>query len=326
MHKPKTVKENDVGVTISLRVTKYVEKQSCFFIAFPKKKLQNLKSHLENNGITSRVHENTRRTPHNRTNHASLRHVVTFIDYAEREGLSLPGRIPGYKSFRIKLLPTSTSKAELWKCYKDAAEDEGFEVMGYTKFVTTWNDFLPFIKIMQPSTDLCHTCQKNTEKISGKANVSEDEKMAAIAEHSDHLNKAKSERELYNAAVDESKTVLKENPAVSLLAPNSPCSLKGTVHYSFDYAQQIHFPCNPQQPSPIYFIFGVCCESLPRQINYLIDESVATGKGANATISFLHDFFQNHGAGETIAHLHADNCGGQNKNNYVLWYLCADYS
>ena len=66
----------------------------------------------------------------------------------------------------------------------------------------------------------------------------------------------------------------------------------------------------------------MCCESLPRQINYLIDESVATGKGANATISFLHDFFQNHGAGETIAHLHADNCGGQNKNSYVLWYLC----
>ena len=201
-----------------------------FLHSISKKRLQNLKSHLENNGITSRVHGNTRRTPHNRTTHASLRHVVTFIEnYAEREGLSLPGRVPGYKSFRLKLLPTSTNKAELWRRYKDAAEEEGFEVMGYTKFVTTWNDFLPFIKIMQPSTDLCHTCQKNTEKISGKANVSEDEKMAAIAEHSDHLNKAKSERELYNAAVDESKTVLKENPGVSLLAPNSPCSLKGTA-------------------------------------------------------------------------------------------------
>ena len=164
---------------------------------------------MENNGITSRVHGNTRRTPHNRTTHASLTHVVTFIEnYAEREGLSLPGRVPGYKSFRIKLLPTSTNKAELWRRYKDAAEEEGFEVMGYTKFVTTWNDFLLFIKIMQPSTDLCHTCQKNTEKISGKANVSEDAKMAAIAEHSDHLNGAKSERELYYSAVDESKTVL----------------------------------------------------------------------------------------------------------------------
>ena len=69
-------------------------------------------------------------------------------------------------------------------------------------------------------------------------------------------------------------------------------------------------------------IFGICCESLPRQINYFIDESVATGKGANATISYVHDFLENHGAGETNVHLHADNCGGQNKNNYVLWYWC----
>ena len=201
--------------------------------------------------------------------------------------------------------------------------------MGYTKFVTTWNQFLPFIKIMQPSTDLCHTCQKNTERISGRANVSEDEKMAAVAQHSDHLNKVKRERELYNSAVDQSKKVLDENPAISLVAPNPPCSLEGAVHYSFDYAQQIHFPSNPQQPGPIYFktprkcgIFGVCCEALPRQINYLIDESVATGKGANATISYLHDFLQNHGAGEKVGYFHADNCGGQNKNNYVLWYLC----
>ena len=59
-------------------------------------------------------------------------------------------------------------------------------------------------------------------------------------------------------------------------------------------------------------------ESLPRQINYFIDESVATGKAANTTISYVHDFLENHGAGETDVHLHADNCGSQNKNNYVL--------
>ena len=70
------------------------------------------------------------------------------------------------------------SKAELWRIYKAAAEDEGFEAMGCTKFVVTWNDFLPFIKIMQPATDPCHMCQKNTEKISGRANVSKDEKTA----------------------------------------------------------------------------------------------------------------------------------------------------
>ena len=101
------------------------------------------------------------------------------------------------------------------------------------------------------------------------------------------------------------------------------------MHYSFDYAQQVHYPTNPQQPGPIYFktprkcgIIGICCESTPRQINYFIAESVATGKGANATISYVHGFLEKHGAGETNVHFCADNCGGQNNNNYVIWYWC----
>ena len=43
--------------------------------------------------------------------------------------------------------------------------------------------------------------------------------------------------------------------------------------------------------------------------------------GANTTISFLHHYFENHGLGENHVHLHADNCSGQNKNNYFMWYL-----
>ena len=201
--------------------------------------------------------------------------------------------------------------------------------MGYTKFVKTWNEFLPFIKIMQPSTDLCYTCQKNTEKISGCAGALEEDKIEAVEAHQNHLRKAKCEREIYNSAVDAGKHFLKGHPNITLLSPSHPCSLQGTVHYSYDYAQQVHYPRNPQQLGPIYFktarecgIFGICCEAIPHQINYFIDESFATGKGANATISYVHDFLENHGAGETDVHFHVDNCGGQNKNNYVLWYWC----
>ena len=31
-------------------------------------------------------------------------------------------------------------------------------------------------------------------------------------------------------------------------------------------------------------------------------------------------FFSFHGAGETDAQINADNCGEQNKNNFVVWY------
>ena len=45
------------------------------------------------------------------------------------------------------------------------------------------------------------------------------------------------------------------------------------------------------------------------------------GKGANAIISMLHHFFGTYGLGEKVVHLHADNCGGQNKNRYMIYYL-----
>ena len=88
---------------------------------------------------------------------------------------------------------------------------------------------------------------------------------------------------------------------------------------------KVHYPSNPQQPGPIYFltprkcaIFGICCEAVPRQVNYLIDEASDTGKGGNTVVSMLHHFFNTHGFGETELHLHADNCVGQNKNNTVM--------
>ena len=204
-----------------------------FLHCISKKRLLNLKSHLRSNGLAPRVHGNQKCTPHNRTPHSSLQNVVSFIEnYAQRESLSLPGRVPGYKSFPIKLLPTSTTKADLWRSYKHAAEVRGYTVVGYTKFVQTWNDFLPFIKIMQPSTDLCHTCQKNTEKISGCTGASEEDKISVVEAHQDHLRKAKREREIYNCAVDASKDFLKGHPTISILSPSRSCSLKGTVHYS----------------------------------------------------------------------------------------------
>ena len=100
------------------------------------------------------------------------------------------------------------------------------------------------------------------------------------------------------------------------------------VHYSIDFAQQVHYPSNPLQPGPIYFltpwkvaIFGICCEAIPRQVNFIIDEACNTGKGANTVVSFFDYFFEHYGLGETTVCLHADNCAGQNKNNTLLQFL-----
>ena len=181
---------------------------------------------------------------------------------------------------------------------------------------------------MTPASDLCSLCQLNNAKISQNVNVSKHEKLKCLSDQETHLQEAKSERDFMKRNISACKEVLQDS-VIDLLSPRPSCSLKGTIHYSYDYAQQVHIPSNPQQPGPIYFktprkcgLFGICCEGIPRQVNYLIDEAVATGKGANATISYVHDFFNFHGAGETDAQINADNCGGQNKNNYVIWYYC----
>ena len=68
-------------------------------------------------------------------------------------------------------------------------------------------------------------------------------------------------------------------------------------------------------------IFGVSGEAIPRQMNFLIDKTSDTGKGANTVVSLLDFFFSHHGLGEANASLHANNCCGQNKNNTMVQYL-----
>ena len=146
---------------------------------------------------------------------------------------------------------------------------------------------------------------------------------------------ATKERSYYHAVCDTSKRNVRQffqqAGVFTPLSPSSrlsPCSLPSVAHYSFDMAQQVDYPSDPFQPSPIYFltpwkcgIFGGCCEAIPRQINYLIDEASDTGKGANTIVSLLHHFLEHHGLEESDLHLHADNCVGQNKNNTMLHYL-----
>ena len=149
----------------------------------------------------------------------------------------------------------------------------------------------------------------------------------AVLLHLLHLSHVEEERALYKAMTTECKAVV-EQLGIQGLAQNEPCSREITAHYLFDFAQQVYIPNSPCQPGPIYFltprtcgIFGVCCEGLPQQVNYLIDEGASASKGSNAVISYLHHFFETYGLGEKHVDLHCDNCSGQNKNRDVLWYF-----
>ncbi|XP_068704170.1 uncharacterized protein [Montipora foliosa] len=217
----------------------------------------------------------------------------------------------------------------VWRQFKKTCEESGRDAVCYTKFIDLWEQFHPNVVVAKPMSDLCLTCQQNTSKLVRSANLPDREKSACVQAEQQHLNCVQMEREFYR------KVCLKDGASfktleneIDLDIPREACSVDMTMHYSFDFVQQIHILSNPMQPGLISFktprkcgIFGVMCEAVPRQVNYLIDEASDVGKGANTTISYVHHFFQNHGLGETHVHLHADNCSEQNKSNYLIWYL-----
>ena len=147
------------------------------------------------------------------------------------------------------------------------------------------------------------TCRgENTGKIIVKMcfNIHNNDTQA-LQQAEQHLFLVTKECSLYKSVLEESR---QQVPAQFLLerrfvplSPHTiiaPASNNIMAHYSFDFAQQVHYPSNPLQPGPIYFltprkaaIFGVCCEAILCQVNFIIDEASDTGKGANTVVSML---------------------------------------
>jgi len=256
-----------------------------------------------------------------------IEQVVQFIvNFADQHSVILPGRIPASKRNDIKILPSSETKASLWRCYKASAVP-GQRVVKLSTFRQLWSQLLPFIVIAKPMSDLCWVCQKNNTAIVRSVNLLEEEKSEALKTQELHLHRATSQRSYYAHLCQQSAAIAKSF-LLQHFQKSTPNSLPATFHDSFDFAQQVLYPANPMQPGPIYFkvprrcqVFGIHAEGIVRQMNYLIDEFVSCGKGANAVISMLHHFLENFGFGEQILELTADNCAGQNKNAYLMWYL-----
>ena len=201
----------------------------------------------------------------------------------------------------------------------------GYCAVGGLSFFKLWKEYVSYIVMGQPMTDLCQQCKENNERICRTSNLPEEEKMQVLGEQLDHLCTVEEEWKHYNQLVKEAKTAAAAG--ITSLSRHTPNSLPMTFHYSFDFAQQVHRPSSPLQPGPIYFlmprkfgIFGVCAEGLPQQINYLIDEGMSRSKGSNMVISLHHHFLENYGVGEQKMELHCDNCSGQN-NKFGMWYL-----
>ena len=222
-------------------------------------RFRRLKEHYEKHGIAPRQHGNAKRLPENTLPQSTIEDVHSFIaNYVEENPISPPGRIPGFKSDDVKALPSSETKIGVWRVYKTACKAADNQPESYSKFLQIWGQFYPYVVISKPMTDLCMTCQQNMNKLQRAANLSEREKVECIKAHQDHINSAQSERDFYKTSCANSQKTLETDDAVLNCANRNACSWNGTMHYSFDYAQQVHIPSNPLQPGPIYFKTPLC--------------------------------------------------------------------
>lgn len=287
-----------------------------FMHAVGARRMKNLISYYSNAGLSMRTHKNSRKRPHNRTDSDVIEGIKAFIErFADIHAMPLPGRLPAFKDYKVMLLPSDMSKSAVYRMYTKSCENDPSSQISLSTFTSLWNQLCPYVAVMKPATDLCFVCQQNANFLMKAANLPDTVKSDKLTEVQTHLSNARSQRLHYNKQCESAKNALEKDPL-------------NEMHYSFDYAQQVHYPFNAQQPGPIFFktprkcgVFGVACEATLTQVNYLIDEADNVGKGANATISLVHHYLQSHGHRVKHLKLHADNCVGQNKNNYFVQYL-----
>lgn len=294
------------------------------------KRFKRLLKHYKEHGMAPPTHGNLKRTPKNLTKRETVEQIISFIrNYAEEAALFMPGRLANQFNI-VKLLPSSDSKIKLYRKYKDICIANNENHVARSTFSQIWNTFCSDIVVMKPKSDLCDLCQKNYTTHAQLRGASDEEKAAFFAKCQEHLHRVDVERAAYKALIKETIKMFEDrgNQTVRDGDKYVPNSYDGSVHYSFDFAQQIHIPFNSLQPGPIYFLtpykvglFGIMNDTTKVQHNFVIPESCSVAKGANSIVSYLHYYLENHGLGEKHLYLHADNCVAQNKNNIVTCYL-----
>ena len=289
------------------------------------KQLKNLQKHLQDNGPVPRQHGLTGHAPATTYPYEITYDAVHFIrNYAEVFGIPQPAARSGRAVNPPIYLPASQNYTIVHSKYVEAclAKDSHIRYLKYKSFISVWQKCLPDIVFMTPRSDVCSTCEEFRIQIRDATH--EEDKVRLSTQFASHVELAQQEREYYLTSMKKAEVQLAE-------AQGIPPSY---AHYTFDFAEQVHIPHHSRQVGPLYFkvcrkiqIFGICCDSNRKQINYLIDEDNSIGPngsqthGPNSVISMLDHYFSNHALNESDCHLHCDNCVGQNKNNYVTGYL-----
>ena len=83
-------------------------------------KLKNLVGNFKDDGLSPRTHGNTKKLPHNTLSISSVEFVVRFLlNYADQNGILLPGCIPGYRGQISSFFPLAYPNVQLGECTRN---------------------------------------------------------------------------------------------------------------------------------------------------------------------------------------------------------------
>uniref|UniRef100_A0A1X7UVP6 Uncharacterized protein n=1 Tax=Amphimedon queenslandica TaxID=400682 RepID=A0A1X7UVP6_AMPQE len=169
-----------------------------------------MKNYKMNGLIPSMAHGNAGKTPNHAFTYDDILRVLVFIrKYSEVHSISLPRKIPGFKSYETKkFLPCSTSKSQVYLEYAESCEGLHVKACAETTFNMLWQRYLPYTEKMKPMSDLCATCKEISGLIISSAKMQSDNRITeAMQKALDHRSLIKKESEYYKDALKEAHTI-----------------------------------------------------------------------------------------------------------------------
>lgn len=255
--------------------------------------------------------------------------VTLFLRrYGSLHSLSCPTGRGSTDESPISWLASDTTRTNVYEAYKMDWDTIAASViengrgnaqmpeapLSKDQFCRVWSAKVPTLRIHKLGSDFCDTC---TKLINTYNNMTDPTTRAAIWQaRVQHRGEALSEFRLYRQLQTDLKGII-----------------GGPLHLTFDFAEKVLLPCLVRQPGQLHFVtgikfdlFGVTSSTLNNTFVFGLPEGHwPGGKTANEVCSMLDYVIHAHGSGTVNAarglHLHADNCAGQNKNRFVLFYL-----
>ncbi|KAF1321211.1 hypothetical protein FI667_g12043, partial [Globisporangium splendens] len=252
-----------------------------------------------------------------------------YVDFAENIGDVVPVRVRRggiqdgtrrrYFSYdEYTLLPPQFTWDKLLDEYIKYLDDNYKDTprLSRTSFIRILFKQCPKIKIRSGRDQVCDQCAIYRSAIAPDAGAKDTEVFG------EHLVDAKPLRWLTEYKIDTAQAA------------------NNKLVFVMDFSENLTIPHVPDTPSAWYFLslfsvsmFGVYCANDETHTHFLYSERKG-GKGADEVISMLHHKLDLHGVFDVAfadpdeplmqdksVVVWCDNCGGQNKNSYLIWYL-----